>query len=82
MQHGLRLYSFDQQIQAARPVFDHGRGLRADRPNAGADVWHGASNEWDSGGNPSAGLSSRRVDGTKRERGILRQPIIVEKDAV
>ena len=78
----LRLDAFGQQVEPARPELDHRRRLRADRADAGAHVRHRAADERHARRHRRARLAGRRIDRAQRERGVLRQPLVVERDAV
>ena len=78
----LRLDAFREQIEAAGPVLDDGGGLRADSADAGADVRHGASDERHARRHARARLAGCGIDRTERERGVLRQALVVDGDPV
>jgi hypothetical protein len=78
----LRLYSLGEQIQSARSVLDHRRRLRAHRADAGAHVGHGAADERHARRHRGAGLSGRRIDRAQRKGRVLREPFVVQRDAV
>ena len=81
-EHGLRLDASGEQIEPARTVFDDGGGLRADGADAGAHVRDRAPDERHARGDGRARLARRRIDRAERERGVLRLPLFVDRDAV
>ena len=92
----LALLVVGQQLRRARPAArrpsraDRARAgrtrprrrLRADGADAGADVRHRAADERHARRHARARLAGRRIDRAERERGVLRQPFVVDGDAV
>jgi len=78
----LRLDAFGQQVQSARSEFDHRRRLRADRADAGAHVRHRAADKRHAGRHRRPRLAGHRIDRAQGKGGVLRQPFVVERDAV
>jgi hypothetical protein len=81
-ENGLRLKPLCEQVEPARSVFNHRRCLRAHRTDACPDVGHGAADEGHARRDARSRLAGDRIDRAERERRVLREPFIVDDDAV